>query len=390
MNIVITTPIFPPDIGGPATYAYELLNKLSQKKHKVTVATLSQAAKHPNVHVIQRRRLRLPALLLTYFISFYRLLRITRGCDIIYTQTPSYLGLASLLVARLRQKPIVLRFVGDGAWERAFNSHKTEKLLEDFLRKPVGGMRIRMVLRMQRFVINGVNRIIVPSHFLKEVLIDHYGIKAEKVAVIYNSIDLKDYKFTDSQCYQKSGTTRLITIGRLIRHKRVGSLLKIVKELLREYPHVILQIVGDGPDKVDLQTLSRNLDIAKQVEFHGRLSHHDAMTLLRQADVFILNSVYEGFPHTIIEAMMCRVPVIVTDIGGNTEVVKDNVTGLLVTIDNDKQLEERIVLLVRDKTLRERLAVNACQSVLQNFTWERNLALLERVLQRVINGSTAP
>ena len=152
MNITIITPLYPPDIGGPATYSHEVSRRLSERGHLAKIATLTPSAKGPNVYIIHRRRQKFPALLCTYLASFVRLLRITGGCDIIYAQTPSFLGLASLLVAKLRRKPIILRFVGDRAWEIAFNSQKTDKFLEDFLRSPEEGIQIKMMLLLQIFL----------------------------------------------------------------------------------------------------------------------------------------------------------------------------------------------------------------------------------------------
>ena len=107
--------------------------------------------------------------------------------------------------------------------------------------------------------------------------------------------------------------------------------------------------------------------------------------MLKEADLFILNSVYEGFPHTIIEAMICRVPVVATATKGTDEYITDSETGLLIEVDNDAHLKEKIAVLLEDSELRQRLVDNAYQSVINNFTWDKNLLLLEKEIEGVIS-----
>ena len=238
-------------------------------------------------------------------------------------------------------------------------------------------------LRVQKFVLNGVDRIIVPSQFLKDVLIKYYEVKPTKVQVIYNSIDLNDCQISPPQGVQSSGRPQIITVGRLVSHKRIDKVIRTFKKLTEEYPQASLVIIGDGPEWRNLEILAQKLHIGHRVELLGRLTRSETLARLKRANIFVLNSVYEGLPHLVIEAMACRVPVIATNIRGTNEVVKDGETGLLVEIDNDAQLKEKIAILLGDKQLRQRLVDKAHQSVRENFTWEKNLPLLERELQGV-------
>lgn len=390
MKLVITTPLFPPDMGGLATYTYELLQRLSQREHQVKVGTLGKSTESSGVYSIGRVKRPASNMILQYLVlpgyyvaSFISILRVIKGCDLVYTQNPTLIGLASLLAARLLRKPIMLRFAGDTTWERAFNSQKTTKFLEDFLNFPEGGRSVKWSLRVQKFVLNGVDRIIVPSQFLKDVLIKYYEVKPTKVQVIYNSIDLNDCQISPPQGVQSSGRPQIITVGRLVSHKRIDKVIRTFKKLTEEYPQASLEIIGDGPERGNLEALSQKLQVSEQVRFLGRLTRQETLARLQRADIFVLNSVYEGLPHLVIEAMACRVPVIATNIRGTNEVVEDGETGLLVEVDNDTQLKEKIAILLKDKQLRQRLVDKAHQSVRENFTWEKNLPLLERELQGV-------
>jgi glycosyltransferase involved in cell wall biosynthesis len=354
MKIALTTSIYPPNVGGPATYCQELKKRLN---HEVKVITLPPASKESNVFVLNE-------------FGFATLLKVCKSCDLIYTQTPSLVGVASLLVAKILRKPIALKFVGDVAWERAFNRETTYKDLESFLRNPEGGVYIKIWLLLERMVLKNVNKIIVPSQFLKEILVKYHRVSPEKIRVIYNSVNLekaqkKEYK--------------ILTIGRLIKHKRVDEILRTFKEL--EYPGC-LQIVGEGPEKESLIELSRELGISNKVEFLGSKSHSETIELIKRAEIFVLFSLYEGLPHSIIEAMACHTPIVASNIRGVKEVIKDGENGLLV--NNKKELKESIIRLFNDSELRNKLVRNAFKTVLERFTWERNLRILEKELEEMI------
>jgi len=387
MKIALVTSIFPPDIGGPATYASEILRRLNARGHTVKVITPSPAAQTTvGVHAIPKRHPKPKFIDYAYTLLalFLGVIRESRDCNIIYTLNPAYVGLVSLMVAKLLRKPVVLRMVGDAAWEEACNKRKTEKFLEEFLRYPEGGRYIRRLIAIQRFVLNRVDKIIVPSHFLKDVVVNYYGVNEGKVRVIYNSIDLLEHPKPPSELSPTSGKPELITVGRLVRHKRVDRVIEVIKEISRDYPEINLSIVGGGPEQENLEKLTQELGIEGHVRFYGKLSHEQTTKLLAEADIFVLDSIYEGLPHVALEAMACRTPVIATNIKGTNEVVKNGETGLLVSPDNNAELKQSIVRLLKDQELRKRLVENAYRSVKDKFTWERNLSILERELEELI------
>jgi len=387
MNLTLVTSIFPPEIGGPATYASEIQKRFHAKGQRVKVVTFSEKAEVVNnVYIAPKRpvKLKFIGFIYNHLALLAGILKSSKGCSLIYAMNPAYIGFVSLVAARLMGKSIVLRFVGDAAWESAFRSQKTKKNLEDFLKSPEGGINIKILLILQKFILSKTDRIIVPSHFLKEVLVNYYRIDNRKVKVIYNSIDLPEYQKPPFEASRSLGKPRLITVSRLMRHKRVDGIIEAVKKIAEEYPQASLLIVGDGPEKGDLEKLSQKLGLNEKVRFCGKVTHKRMVTLLAEADIFVLNSVYEGLPHAVLEAMACRIPVIATNIRGTDEVVKDGETGLLVAPNNSKDLKEKLALLFKDKELRGRLAENAYKNIAENFTWDKNLSLLEKELKEVI------
>lgn len=379
MKIVMTTTIYPPDIGGPATYGYQVAQRLRERGHEVKVLSTSpNADATDDVFVVPKKLgLRFIGFLWHQFQVFFTLLRLLKNADAVYALNPVFLGLISIWAGRLRRRSVVLRFVGDKVWEKAFSQGKTNMPLEDFYKSPRTGVGARFLYAIQKSVLNGVDKVIVPSYFLKDVLVNCYQTDPQKIKVIRNAVALEGCRGS----LPESGSLRIITVGRLIRHKRVDRILKAISELAQEFPDVELLVVGEGPEGSELKKLSQELKIEEQVRFLGSLGHEDVMKLLKGSDIFVLVSVYEGLPHAVIEAMACGVPVIATNIKGTNEVVKDNDTGLLVAVEDDgKELATKIAHLLRDKELRNRLSRNAYEAIKQDFVWEKTLNLLESEL----------
>jgi len=236
---------------------------------------------------------------------------------------------------------------------------------------------------LRRFVFKQIDKIIVPSYFLKEILVKYYKVNPIKIRVIRNAVDLGDYQRVANESPRPFGK-HIITIGRLIRLKRIDRIIEAVSELADIFPRLCLSVVGEGPERGKLEKLSKELKVNNQVKFYGGVSQGETVKLLQEADLFILNSVSEGLPHTAIEAMACGTPVIAASARGTNEVVNDGKTGLLLYLNSVEELKDKIIQLLKDESLRKKLAENAYRIVTGKFTWERNLGILEEELKKVI------
>jgi glycosyltransferase involved in cell wall biosynthesis len=103
-----------------------------------------------------------------------------------------------------------------------------------------------------------------------------------------------------------------------------------------------LLIVGDGPERENLERLVAEYNLQMRVHFTGSLSHEAVIAALKTADLFVLNSIYEGLPHVLLEALAVGLPIVATRIGGTPEVVVDGVNGRLTPISNIPQLTQTI------------------------------------------------
>jgi len=360
MRILIATGIFPPEIGGPASYAVKLAKQISQK-HQVAVITYSPVFSYagdkelgfPVTRVFNR----LP-IMIKQAVYLFRLWRLAKDYDIIYAINAVSAGLLASWVARMRKKKLYVKVVGDVAWERAMNQGKTFHLINDFQKEPKHGY-IRRLHRMQVQVCRSAQKVIVPSAYLAG-LVRGWGLRADQVAVVYNGVDFKASKLSKEEARKEIGVSGnlILSVGRLVPWKGFRMLIKIMPQLLQINQFFRLVIVGDGPDMHQLQAMVRNLGLERKVYFAGGKNQQELAVYFAAADMFVLNTGYEGFSHQILEAMSAGVPVITTPVGGNREVIAQSENGFMVRYNDEFNLVEAIKSLwnmpdVREKFIEE-------------------------------------
>lgn len=388
MKIIVFTAIESWNIGGPATHIEGITEWLSKMGHEIRIINL----RHPGHYVRDFHELGIYSiyyfcnvivkLIYLNFYLFFKLFKLASDCDLIYINHPSLYSLVVLMFAKLRRKALISRFVGDVAWEFAINQRQTTKELEDFLASPEGDLRVKILHNFERRVLTNVNKIIVPAKWLADLLVNYYDVKAEKIRIINNSIDFRYCtSLPKRRRFNITRALRIITISRLVQTKRVDLILKAFKKISLLYPKAELWIVGDGQEKADLERLTRELDIISKVNWFGVISHEQVLKLLRNADIMLLNSIYEGLPHTVIEAMACMTTVIATSTKGTREIITNGLNGILIPINDVNALVEKVLVLIENKEFRERLTDNGFKLVQEVFTWEKNILSLERELK---------
>ena len=158
--------------------------------------------------------------------------------------------------------------------------------------------------------------------------------------------------------------------------KGFEALIDLVPDLRVAKPGLKLEIYGSGPDQAKLEEQIRRLHVSDVVSI-AKVDHQALMLRLTNASMLVLNTGYEGFPHTVLEAMAAGTPVITTTAGGNPEIITDGENGLLVPYNNQGELKAAILRLFNDTTLCRRLVSNA------NQTWPRYSQ--ETMLKQTIN-----
>lgn len=365
-SILITTGIFTPDIGGPASYSRALAAHLVSVGIKVTVVTYSSVVSHADDKQLPFRVCRVWTKIpwgIRHMIFFFRILMHARRSQGILTLNAVSAGVPAVWASVLTGRPLIVRVVGDYAWEIAIQTGRTFLMINEFQKASKSG-RIRRLDRLQRWVCRRAKRIIVPSKYLAD-LVEGWGVSPEKISVIYNGVSLKPISASKEEARKHIGVSGniIISAGRLVPWKGFRMLIKLMPQLLQVNQFFRLVIVGDGPDMAMLQSVVRNLGLERKVFLVGRVSSAEMAWYLASADMFVLNTGYEGFSHQVLEAMTAGIPVITTSVGGNREIVVQGQNGFLVKYNDEFNLVEAIKTLWRQSELREHLVANGRHTV---------------------------
>ncbi|TSC96878.1 MAG: hypothetical protein Athens071426_438 [Parcubacteria group bacterium Athens0714_26] len=357
-KILITTGIFPPDIGGPATYSSILLKELPGFDYNIGVLTygVKEQASKGLIYVVSNKWPKG----IRHLVYFLKVLWLGRGADLILCVDSSFgASFISLLAALILRKKFVVRITGDYAWEQGVQRYGVKELMDEFQRKRYG-IFISILRRCQNFVVCRADLVITPSNYLKNTILN-WGAKKENIKVIYNAVSATEIKMFKEEARQKLNLSGriMISAGRLVLWKGFGLLIEIVSGLKKQIPDLKLIIAGDGPERENLDKKTKDLNLENNVLLVGALPKNELAVYMRSADIFVLNTGYEGLSHQLIEAMAMGLPVITTRVGGNTEVVDNQENGILVEYNNKKQLEEAIIRLFMSDELKNKLAEKA-------------------------------
>lgn len=250
------------------------------------------------------------------------------------------------------------------------------------------------VMSLKRLSIKS-EHVIPVSKFLAKLLVCYYQVSEEKIVVIPNSVDVETFKpqpssrameivnkILISKGYRELANDEKIVlfIGRLEPRKGLHILLKALRILNDKSWSLI--VIGDGSTRYIKMclNLAKRYNIWYRTFFIGKVPEFMLKYLYSSAYVYVLPSMFEGLPTSILESMACGTPVIATRVSGIPEVVKNNVTGLLIIKPDPLELAKTLELILADENLRKRLSVNGLNYVRKHFSWHVNV---ERYIELV-------
>ena len=382
MRICFITGIFPPEIGGPATYVSRLAEYYTRQGHEVRVVTLGAEALDLPFRV--RRIARRHALPLRLLLVCWACLREGWRSEVWYING---LELPAVLAGKLLRKRLVMKIVSDYAWERAFNQGLTRDSVSAF-QQTKQCWKVELHRALRAWLPRQVETVITPGQYVKR-LVCGWGVPDNHVQVIYNAIDPLTEEIGAKDVVRRElglppDAALLLTVGRLIPLKGIDRVLAAVAQLRAEFGtqrDLQLVIVGDGPEKKRLTEIAATLNLGAAVHFIGQVGHREVLAYMRAADVFVLNSSTEGLSHVILEAMLMGAPVIATAVGGNPELIAPDHSGILIQHGDFDELQAQLKRLLLDARLQETLRDGARQ-VVQRFSWERLLQETHAVLSK--------
>ena len=255
----------------------------------------------------------------------------------------------------------------------------------------IGSIRKKAYRFLDYFSEKYVDRFIVVSDTLRELLIQKRKIPANTVIRIFNGIELDSFipdlehsSFKDQQEISKD-TFLIGAIGRLVWQKGFEYLIHAVGDIAEYNQNIKLLVVGEGPERHHLIRLVEQLNINECVIFIE--FQRDVKRILSTIDVLVVPSLLEGFPMIILEAMAMSKPIIATQIDGITEQLVDGKSGILVPPEDADALKTAIQRLMENDRLRNRLGKNARNRVEKDFSIEKMIDETTNVYQSLVENS---
>lgn len=351
MKILFINFEYPP-VGGGGGVANKILIDELVKKHQITLITSSFQGLPNKEKIGNLNILRVPIAFrrsasVSTFASLFSfplsgaILGIgilkKEKFDLIHSVSAIPSAVTGLIFAKIASLPHVLTVIGGDVYDPT-------RLLS-----PNRNIVIRWIVTS---VIRFSDAVISPSSELAGRMRSLFGSRGigKKIEVIPWGFKKPKYvlrkkKIKNDDCF------KLITLTRLVKRKGLEHLLMAVSLLSEEKLKLI--IAGEGPEKENLKKLAKKLKINKKVEFKGFVSEHKKYKLLSSSDCFILPTLHEAFGLVFQEAMYCGLPIITTNVGGQTDFLTDGINGFLVPVENARALKEKIQILIRDPKLRD-------------------------------------
>lgn len=354
--------------GGAERQLFELLKGINKYRYKPIVVSLTQGGywyeriRKLDIEIIQLPRIgHLDFSRLIKLVKLFRIKKPVIAHTFMFTAN-SY-GRIAALIAGI---PIII------ASERS--SYE------------IGKNKKRHEIYIDKLLASFTSGIICNSLNTSKLLTKNHSFKREKVYTVNNGIRIDKFsKKVDFEDQKKIALKVVGTVGNLTVPKNYPLFLDVARILLENYKNSDLKflIVGEGHLKDELKKYSQDLGIDGKVIFTG--SRDDVPILLLMMDIFVLSSNWEGLSNAITEAMASGLPCVVTDVGGNSELVIGGETGYLVPPNDPKELAQKISYLLKDSRLAKQMGRAGKERVLKKFSLRRMVRKTEKIYEKLIN-----
>ncbi len=366
-----------PIMSGVQKAMLDILERLDRNKYAITIlcnaeGELTEAAARLNINIIilpELRREINPLFDVFAFIKLFRLIKKNRFL-LVHTHS-SKSGFIGRLAARAAGVRCVVHTV------QGFAFHEYSSRLSTF-----------MIGLMERIAGLVTDRIIFVNQYDRKMALKMKLTSAEKMITIPNGIDLSQFNVTEPLpvpadlvgIVKRGGIVGMV--ARLWEQKAPQDFIRSIPVVVNTIPDAKFLVIGDGHLKDKLVKLSQELNISDHVLFLGW--RQDVKALLKLLDVFVLTSLWEGLSVSILEAMASGKPVVATNIKGNNELVVDGETGFLVPAKNPQMVGEKVLYLLMNRTLAQKMGLKGYQRVRENFSIQTTIGKINQLYDTLL------
>ncbi len=390
LNVLMLSWEFPPfKVGGLAAHVYDLSKMLVKKGYTIHVLTCSfpGAADYEivdGVHVHRFDAYEIPAPEFLQWDLNMNVLMERKAIEIIIKNNIDIIHAHDWLVAsaaiglkHLFRKPLIatIHSLERGRRNGLFNDGQ------------------HMIDQIENLLIQEAWHNIVCSQYMQSLCHFSFRFPNDKMTIIPNGVRFDDFSIELSKeeaqihhkKYARLGEHIVAYIGRLVPEKGVNVLLGAVKKVLEKQPKTKFVIAGEGWHRSELQRISAEMKIADKVLFTGYLPEEDFLPYFYVADILVVPSTYEPFGIVALEGMATKTPIIVSDVGGLSEIVDHQWTGMKVPPDNSQELADTIIELLTNKKLRQRIVTNAIDKLKHVYDWSIIADHTIKVYEKIYN-----
>jgi glycosyltransferase involved in cell wall biosynthesis len=362
MKTLLISGIYRPEIGGPATYIPALASEIQTQSGSVEVVTLKNSTatelNEPwSIKYVTRDQFLPLRFIKTYFCIKSRV----KTNDFVLANGLFQETSIALLGSG---KKSLAKIVGDPVWERAFNRGETSLNIEEFNKSKLN-IKHKTQRLFLKWSLNRFSQITCPSLELKNFIKD-WGVN-KTVSCIPNGIPTIEPRVNSNEF-------DLISVCRLVKWKNLDHLITA-----NAVNKTKLVIVGSGPEEERLKKLANKLN--SNVTFTGQLSEQEVIHYLFRSKIFVLISEYEGLSFSLLQAMACALPSIVSNVKGNLDVITDNIDGIVIDRNMPNSLLDAINLLLQKPADMRRLGEKAREKVLNKYSQKNQLNQVIKLLR---------
>jgi glycosyltransferase involved in cell wall biosynthesis len=363
----VASDIYPHMVGGFGIHIHEMSKAQVELGHDVTVYTASEGVES-TYKTVDGYHVRNFKPLLKVFgnpiipAMFFNLIRDQSDYDVVHAHSHLFFSTnISALARKLGSSPLVITSHGLG-------SQTAPEWFQSFY-----------LATGARLTFAAADKILCYTETEKKELVD-LGIKSEKIDVIHNGIDADRFVPAKESCFDKK---KLLWVGRYAKGKGLDYLIEAFGILKKRHTTATLTMVGKGPDKDHIVQKIRDMNLEKSIIMKDFVPNSEIVDMYQNSSVFVLPSLKEGVPRTILEAMSCGIPVVCSRLPQLVDIVDGS--GLLVPVKDSKALEDAVSKVLSDSSLAEKLRKSGRKNVVDNYSWKDTVKKTTTLYKKLIS-----